>query len=1020
VSGAGCPVTVLWPRGRPRIVDTKWFGPRVSTLVTRWRATTVTFIAIYAPATDRQQELTEFRDSLESALATVRGRPVMLGDSNAHLGFKHNDTRIPRPSRWFADLLSEHELIISNYETNLAQRQRSTFRTVPLVGTGFKRLKRVLDIIAVPAHHREAVRGTRPAFMHLDGADHKLVRATFRPTWQRDREAAKNEPPPAAAGEGPTGDLWKILLEKYEAVEQEKPRQYRISWATDSVRAAIDLKAHAFKRHSELKTPQSRASYVAARKAANKELRAATREYWATWAQAVNDDTANGRTSSAFRRLRSQYKRSAIKMPTDDISGCRTHFAKLLSPPPPPSFDGPPPSFDGPAPWADLPCAPTLGISDDVPTDDEVRKALSALADTAPGRDKMRAGSLKLLPEDVAKLVRECWRTRSIPPAFQEAVLVALPKKSGAQAWTDHRGITLLCVPSKALARVMYARIKDVQLLDEQCGFRAGSSTSDAVAALKSIIDEGQRCGVALTMTFIDLTKAYDTVRRDMVVETLRRIGVGDVFIALLEALYCDKIYVRNGAVMSADPFTSTLGVRQGCLLSPLLFNIIFDRVLRALLPRTRGIRMGGRFEKCRAYADDLVLISGTRQQAQHDVDALQDVMAKAGLTLSTTKTCVMQLDVPDFRPPALPIGVSVTPDGDEYVVPAKENGSFLCPLGCGNKVKHKTSMTHHIGEKHGVTPTVLEQQPIQKLCNNIIWTKGSPVTECGTCGKRGPKSTIGYHCEAKGHTVMRWVRADGKPIHCGGNGETRVARYQKRRAEREAAGVFDLGPEPAHITALDPAGNRVPLANVKEFKYLGRTLFDKGGDGPAVRERLRDAGAAAHAIFRQGRLRKASWRTRLRVFQAVVHAKLVYCAETWCLTQLTRNALDTFQQKWLRRVTGLLPVRDTAGELKFPRRSEVLAKAGALPLSDQVDIQRLRFAGHTMRRPSAVKGSLLPVGRPGYQVANTLSAQVSALASEAGLQGDLWAIAQNRETWRNAVASLRNKRTLAQHTHPG
>ena len=996
--------------GAPRVIDTKWYGPRVSTLVTRWRSTTVTFVGLYGPATDDHEACEAFREALDTALAAVRGRPVLLGDSNAHVGFRHGDNNCPQPSRWFLDFLEEEDLVLANFDTGLVKRRRATFVTSRLSGTGSKRKPRVLDVIATPRRFREAVRGTRPVRMLLEGADHRLVRARFRPTWRKDSHTEERDPPPAPAGPGPVGDAWKRLTEAYTAVEQERASPYRVEWATDEVRAAISAKAAAYKAHCELGTAQSRRAYVKARREANRTLRRATREYWDLWATAVEDDVNAGRTSNAYKRLRPKYKPRATKMPSDDIAGCRGHFANLLGPPPlPPQGDGR---------WDQLPCAAARDIDDSVPDDEEVEKALRALTDSAPGRDRMRAGTLKLVPSDVAKLVRECWRTRTIPPAFQEAVLVALPKKPGASAWTDHRGITLLCVPSKVLARVMLARLKAVELLPEQCGFTAGSSTADAVAAVKTMVDEGRRCGVPLVFTFVDLTKAYDTIPRELVWNTLRRIGAGPTLIGLLQAMYEDRIYVRSGAVMSPTPFSSTQGVRQGCLLSPLLFNLVFDRVLRALQTEMPGVRFGVRFERFRAYADDLVLISGTRAQAQRDVDAMQRIFDVAGLTLSTGKTCVMQLDVQQSSEPQAAEGVLRTPDGDEYVVPEKRNdGTWGCPAtGCTKSYARREGVTHHVRDAHAITAVVLEKPPVRKRVYDVVWQDGT--THCGTCGKTGPSSTIQAHCKAKDHTRWSWVRADGKPIRCGGNGAPTTTRAEIRRRDKEAAGVLATEPEPEVITARDPSGNRVALANVSEFKYLGRVIANRGNDEVAVFARIRDAGNAANAIFHRGRLRKASKKTRLRVYQAIVHAKLVYCAETWVLTDRARRGLDAFQQKWLRRLTGCTPSRDGTA-LKFPPRAEVLKAANAERLSDQIDVQRLRFFGHTMRRPSAVKGSLLPDGRVGFRQSLTLQGQLRQLAAEAGAPTDeqaLFEAALDRQRWRGLVSTLRQRRHDAAH----
>lgn len=1001
--------------GAPRILKVEWFGPRVSVLTTRWRSTTVSFVGFYGPADDRAN-LGDFQTQLETGMAAAKGQLVLLGDSNAHLGFKHGD-KIPTPSRWFSEFLEQEELVVSNYDTVMAKRKRTTFTTCRLAGTNMRRAPRVLDVIIVPQRYRDSMRATRAVNMHLDGADHKLVRARFRPVWRRNKSAVA-ERPESKAVEGTVGDAWKKLEEAYRAVETVKATRPRVAWATEEVRRAIDAKADAYKTWQDHRSPDTRQAYMRTRRKAQRELRAASRRYWEEWAKQVEADVNEGHISSAFKRLRPKYKASPVHFPTDDTDGCRAHFESLLGPRELPAIDE--------SKWDTLPHAPRRDILDTEPTVAEVEKALRQLSDNAPGPDKMRAGSLKLVPKDVTLLVQEIWRTGRVPPAFQEALLVALPKKPGATAWTDHRGITLLCVPSKVLARVMLNRFADVELLGQQCGFRKGSSTADAVVALKHIIDEGRRCGVGLVFTFVDLAKAYDTIPRRLVWDTLRRIGTGERMIGLLQQLYDDRIYVRVGSTVSTKAFKSTQGVRQGCLLSPFLFNLVFDRVLRALDPTMPGVKVGEKREKFRAFADDLALISGTRQQAQRDIDEMQKVFDVAGLTLSTGKTCVMQLHhnpPPETVNPENVPGVKCTPDGHLYVVPKKAHGKFQCPItGCTTLCAKKEGITHHVHDVHGITPTVLQKEPIYARVKAMVWstdaTTGSKTVSCGVCGFTKARSTVDSHCATKNHYVYRWVRTDKKPIETGGDGTARVARATERRDAWKEIGVLPDGPEPEHLTARDTSGDRVRLQNVSEFKYLGRMLSASGSDVGAATARLREAAGAAHAIFRQGQLKHASSRTRLHVFRAIVHAKVVYCAETWCLNTETKQKLDTFQQRWLRRLTGVLP-KKVGGTLKFPARSEVLKAADTYSLSDQVDVQRLRFFGHTLRHPAAVRGELALSGRAGFGVSNTLQGQLRELAAEAGLVNSadrsplvtLQTKSQNRTQWNAAVRKLQRLR---------
>lgn len=997
--------------GAPRIKSVQWYGPRVSALHTSWgkKNVPVTFIGIYAP-TGTKSEKEEFAAHLGAALrAAPRGETIIMGDTNAHLGWKHDDPRCPKGSRWWAELLEDEDMIVTNYDSMRSQKQMTTFKMGHLPNIRDARVRRrVLDVIAAPRAHRESVRGTRPVVMCYAGADHRLVRARFRPTWRSKRKDAAA--PPSAAPQPATASeltpLWNEMVQKYATAAREEPTTpYRITFLSPEARVAVEHKAFCWNAHKAAPCPNTLSAYKDARTAAKRSLRLATEEYWKTWATTVTSHINEGKPSAAFAMLRPRYKPRPVKLPSGDIDGCRAHFAKLLGPTIAPGRD------EDEARWARLRSAERLEVNDREPTDAEVRKALVGLSNSSPGKDKINARGLKAkCVAEVAALVRECWRQGTVPPAFQEAVLVALPKKTGAKSWDEHRGITLLCVPSKVLTRVMLARLKEADLLVEQCGFRSGCGTADAIVAVKSVMDQAVRVGARLVFTFVDLAKAYDTIPRGLVWDTLRRVGAGPRMMRVLQALYHDRIFVRSGKDTSPEPFASTQGVRQGCLLSPLLFNLVFDRVLRTVYDRIPGIRLGGQVMKFRAYADDLVIVSGTREQAQKDIDAFQEACLTAGLTLSTDKTKIMQLSCvqaggPAERDPET-AGVPVTPDGQYYMV---VNGPTNCPVpGCQYATEKTKLMRTHLEKSHHVAASVMSAEPTEALVPSMREEGGMWI--CCICGKVSKhRPTIGQHAKKEGCLVRRWVDGQGHALR------TRELLGVDKAEARRRLGVEPGPGEPDVISAISPDGRRVPLEDVDEFTYLGRLLTADNSEVACIDARIRAANTSANALYRRNRLKHAARSVRVMVFNTVSKAQLCYAGQTWYMTQACRDKLDKFHRKWLRRITGLGPklVDDV---LRYPRDADVYTAAGVkYAISDELDVHRLRFFGHTLRRPSAITANIELPARIGTKDSTTLRGQLLTLAEAAGLPaGDLTelrAAAQNRAGWREKVNTYRETR---------
>ena len=139
------------------------------------------------------------------------------------------------------------------------------------------------------------------------------------------------------------------------------------------------------------------------------------------------------------------------------------------------------------------------------------------------------------------------------------------------------------------MLRIIYVRACGVPIGKEQFGFRPLRSTVMAVAAIKNVAQTAIQSGQSLYVGFLDLVKAYDSVLFDI----LRQYGFVENTLRLLRNYYLDQNFVRvNGKLVA--PFQSGRGVRQGCLLSPLLFDIVLDWVFRRakdqLTPICHGI----------------------------------------------------------------------------------------------------------------------------------------------------------------------------------------------------------------------------------------------------------------------------------------------------------------------------------------------------------------------------------------------------------------------------------------------
>ena len=95
--------------------------------------------------------------------------------------------------------------------------------------------------------------------------------------------------------------------------------------------------------------------------------------------------------------------------------------------------------------------------------------------------------------------------------------------------------------------------------------------------------------------------------------------------------------------VMKTKPFNVSVGLRQGCVLSPLLFNIYIDRIDRDSSSST-NVTLGEGNVRHLLFADDLALLSSNKSDLQYALDRFSDACLDAGIKINTTKTEIMFL----------------------------------------------------------------------------------------------------------------------------------------------------------------------------------------------------------------------------------------------------------------------------------------------------------------------------------------------------------------------------------------
>ena len=182
------------------------------------------------------------------------------------------------------------------------------------------------------------------------------------------------------------------------------------------------------------------------------------------------------------------------------------------------------------------------------------------------------------------------------------------------------------------------------ELLDVQAGFRKGRGTRDQIANIQWIIEKAREFQKNICFCFTDYAKAFDCVNHNNLWTILKEMGIPDSLTCLLRNLYAGQeatVRIRHG---TADWFQIGKGVCQGCILSPCLFNLYEEYIMRnaGLEEAQAGIKIAGRNINNLRYADDTTLMAESEEELKSLLMKVKEESEKVDLKLNIQKTEIM------------------------------------------------------------------------------------------------------------------------------------------------------------------------------------------------------------------------------------------------------------------------------------------------------------------------------------------------------------------------------------------
>ncbi|XP_076443967.1 uncharacterized protein LOC143282252 [Babylonia areolata] len=168
---------------------------------------------------------------------------------------------------------------------------------------------------------------------------------------------------------------------------------------------------------------------------------------------------------------------------------------------------------------------------------------------------------------------------------------------------------------------------------------------------MRIIIEQSLEWQTSLYSVFVDFQKAFDSVDREVIWKLMQHYGFPQKYIAIIQQLYKDATcqVIHEGKL--TDPFQVRTGVRQGCLLSPTIFLMVVDWIMRQ---STAGQKTGVQWTFTKQLedldiADDISLLSHTKQHAQEKLDRVAIEAEKTGLRINIGKTEILRINNKQF-----------------------------------------------------------------------------------------------------------------------------------------------------------------------------------------------------------------------------------------------------------------------------------------------------------------------------------------------------------------------------------
>ena len=285
--------------------------------------------------------------------------------------------------------------------------------------------------------------------------------------------------------------------------------------------------------------------------------------------------------------------------------------------------------------------------------------------------------------------------------------------------------ISLISHASKIILRILTERLENKAksyLGEDQYGFRKGLGTRDAIGVMRVLIDRSIEHDQKVFTCFVDYEKAFDRINWVKMMQILKNIGVDWKDRRLIRELYRNQTArVRIDNWLSEECIIGR-GVRQGCSLSPILY-ILYDEAMmkEAAEDLKQGIQVGGEYISSVRFADDKAIVADSAKGLQLLMTRLNEVTEEYGMKINIKKTKVMVVTKKGHRKAKIEIAGQELEQVSHY----KYLGSILTEDGrCEKDMKTRLAMAKGtFNDKIAILSSKLDQDLKKRMIKTLIWS---------------------------------------------------------------------------------------------------------------------------------------------------------------------------------------------------------------------------------------------------------------------------------------------------------